>query len=456
MRARHWTLAGRLTQWFVLALAFLILGSIASWWVVRQSVSRELDGLAHEEVDEMVGLFNVSLRSPAEFEAIARRLDAYHPENPMAWRVWNPDGTVWAEHGAPAMLAKSTARPRSQELEITDSIDKAHIRRADVMGDGLVADLVLDGSAQWGLLHRYQVLGLVLLAVLTVSGVLAGTLLSRRVSSQLRSIAEGLRRVDSPRADAQLEVQNAPEEIRAVVGALESMLETIRRQVEHAQLLTAGLAHELRSPIQNMLGESEVALMSPRSEAEYRQVIESRVEELRDLSRVVDNLVVLCSPQGQRPIETESFDLGEEVGLRIARERDAAQRRGVRLAVQQEGNLRLTGDREAILLAVRNLIGNAIQWSPQGSEVAVHLQGNGRTVAITVDDHGPGVPPDLRQRVFEPFFRGPARNGARVGYGLGLALSRTAVESHGGSIEISDSPAGGARFRIELLRCRTP
>jgi signal transduction histidine kinase len=84
--------------------------------------------------------------------------------------------------------------------------------------------------------------------------------------------------------------------------------------------------------------------------------------------------------------------------------------------------------------------------------VNVDLEGAANEVVITVDDAGPGVPVELREKIFEPFYRGPAARGGRIGYGLGLALARSAVDAQGGRIEVGTSPAGGARFRVVLPR----
>ncbi len=108
--------------------------------------------------------------------------------------------------------------------------------------------------------------------------------------------------------------------------------------------------------------------------------------------------------------------------------------------------------REGPLRAMRNLTANAIEWSEPGSQVDVHVLGENGLVTVIVDDAGPGVPEDLRERIFEAFFRGPQAKGRRIGYGLGLAIVRAAVDSQGGTVEVGRSPLGGARFRMRLPR----
>jgi two-component system heavy metal sensor histidine kinase CusS len=274
----------------------------------------------------------------------------------------------------------------------------------------------------------------------------------------LRQVAESARAVRQPDVRMDVDVSRAPNEIRDVVDALQQLLENIRTETEKNRVFTASLAHELRSPIQNLMGETEVALITQRDAPAYRRVLQSHMEELRDLADAVDNLVTICSARPTRvdgQHETrESFDLAEESQMRLARERGYAKSRGVNVEISSAGDTRLYGDREGLLRALRNLTANAIEWSNQGSSVTVHLEGENGDLVITVDDAGPGVPEELREKIFDPFFRGPAANGRRVGYGLGLAIVRSAVTDHGGQIEIGTSPLGGARFRMILPRGR--
>jgi signal transduction histidine kinase len=203
------------------------------------------------------------------------------------------------------------------------------------------------------------------------------------------------------------------------------------------------------------MGETEVALMTPRETGEYRRVLTSHLQELRDLADAVDNLVTICSQRKGHDNVTqtrESFDLAPEAKLRLARESGYASACGVELKLDSKGDTRLYGDREGLLRAMRNLTANAIEWSTPGTQVDVHLSGENGRVVVTVDDSGPGVPDELKQRIFEPFFRGPQAKGRRIGYGLGLAIVRAAVDAQGGEVVVSRSPNGGARFCMFLPR----
>ena len=452
MSTRRWSLAKRTNVAVVVttvALVLVISGS--SSWFLSQSIGREIDALAKEELDEMKAGLPAAGGGVDAFRSLAARFADEHPHARMGWTLWSSkSGEVLGEFGPEDLRSLVEPGARTGGEIVSPSLGLR--AGSEQLDSDLAVSLVLDGSAQLTLLYRYQLLMAGMAAVAALLAILGGTLFSRHVSGLLHQVADQVRSVHAPHGP-ELRVENPPEEIREVVDAFATMQANTSKHSDRVRLMTAGLAHELRSPIQNLMSETEVALLREREAGDYRAVLESHIEELRDLGRVVDNLVSLCSPvatTGRR--ELESFDLGREADLRLERERAEARRRGIALEVTTRGNLELRGDRETMLLVLRNLISNAIHWSPEGEQVRVQLDGEGREVEITVDDAGPGIQASEREKIFEPFYRGSAANGRRIGYGLGLALTRSAVEAHAGNISVESSPAGGARFRVRVPR----
>ena len=446
MSRRSWSLAARLSWTFAATTLVLVLGIAGiSAWYLHQSVQRELDALLVEEVDEMVALFASSDGSLEAFEALATELQEHHAINPMAWRVWDVDtGEIWTEFGARRELTPEVPLPQPTGESFRIAGDRRW--RSEELGSNRIVGLVLDGAEQVAILRRYELVAGGLIALSALAVLFVGRVVIRRGCDLLHEIAERTREAGSAEGVA-LARRDLPEEMREVVDALEELLELTRKETQNARLFTAGLAHEMRSPIQNLVGETEVALLSRRQPEEYESVLRSHLEELRELGDAVNNLVSICSPRPvpRAPVE-EDFDLGHEVTLRLERERISAQQRGVQLELAATGDTHMHGDREGILRAVRNLTENAIKWSASGDTVRVSIEGQNGAVDITVDDSGPGVPAELRDRIFEPFYRGPNVAGQRIGYGLGLAIVRRAVEAQEGEVRVEESPEGGARF----------
>jgi two-component system heavy metal sensor histidine kinase CusS len=209
------------------------------------------------------------------------------------------------------------------------------------------------------------------LALALVTGLitfLGGKLLINRAVDYMRQIAERMRELRTAQNPEPL--VNAPDEIKAIHEALSALMASIHTEQERTRLLTAGLAHELGSPLQNLIGETEVALMSDKSPEEYRTVLESHLDELRDIGHAIGNLMTLVSiDESATPHDLERFDLAGEAEVRLRRERAHAQRRGIELDVAKDGDLGLVGDREALWLVVSNLVANAIDYTPRGGRV---------------------------------------------------------------------------------------
>lgn len=472
----HWSFAGRMMRLYLLGTTLLVLAvGATSYWLLERSTESQLDALTISQIQEFrirferrvrdlqeasasapAGVTSVSPTEPAQLEAIADDVSA-RLETPLAWRVWSlDDGAIVVEAGDDDLLTPDA--PAREPIGRMLTVDGSRRWRTEELSHGLLLGLVLDGSTELATLRNYQVLAGALMLLAAMVSLALGAYMVQRMTRMLRRVADSARAVHEPASQTvELELPDAPDEIRDVVDALRELFTRVRTEADRSRVFYASMAHELRSPIQNLVGETEVALFTMREGPDYRRVLESNLDELRDLGDAIDNLVTICSER--RPgsgVEMEDFDLLEEARIRLARERAQAARRRVELRIEGEGSLAMRGDREGLLRALRNLAANAIQWSPTDADVDVQLTGEDGWVEVVVDDSGPGVPEELRERIFEPFARGPALGGQRVGYGLGLAIVRAAVDTQGGEVEVSRSPGGGARFRMRLPRSARP
>jgi two-component system heavy metal sensor histidine kinase CusS len=450
-----WSLARRLTGLFLVSTTvFVIAISVVSAWFLHQSVRRELEALLPQEISELRARFDAGIRDDEkpEFAKFVTDLDNRYAPDHLAVRVWEKDGvTVWGDFGNIELL--HAEYPAPLPVSIPQTIDREKRWDSERLASGQTVGVVVDGSPILSLQERYEVFATVLVLCGTGLTLVLSRVFFQRVSGLLATVAAKARAVREPDSALDMQIEGAPREIQEVADALHEMLENIRRETDQARIFTAGLAHELRSPVQNLIGETEVALIALRDATTYRDVLVSHLEELRALGDAVDNLVTICSAkETARSPAREHFDLAHEARIRLQRERASAERHGMRVDIAAHGDTQIHGDREALLRALRNLVANAIQWSPPAGAVDVEIAGSDGEITIHVDDAGPGVPEHLRERIFEPFFRGPAASGHRVGYGLGLAITRTAVEDQGGRIEVGPSRKGGARFSVRLPR----
>lgn len=464
MISRRWSLTRRLTLFFLFGTTILVL---AIAWVsddyLRRATDSELDALAEARLKDLrvrsQALTQLSDESNSLIQAgkedLLRLADEIAAEGPygVAWRFWSRSHP-WVEGEAGNKELLTVDAPAREPSKTTQRLSGGLRWRTETFQNGMDVGILLDGSSRIQSLRNYELFAGLLLIGGAFGGALIGRLLLHRASQVLRSVAASARRVQAPAEGVDIDVRGAPDEIRDVVDALHELLRNIQVATERHRVLYASMAHELRAPIQNLVGATEVALLSRREADSYRRVLESNLEELRELGDAIDNLMTICAPRtlaAYSPV-SEEFDLMAEARLRLERERARAERLGIDFEIDTRGDTRMRGDRESMLRALRNLVANAIDWCKKGGGVRVEIEGREQELVILVDDNGPGVALELREKIFDPFYRGPSAVGRRVGYGLGLAMVKDAADRHAGRVEIETSPAGGARFRLTIPR----
>lgn len=417
---------------------------------LSRAIASQLDAWIDEELTEGLTRVGSGQARATELQAMVVRAAAEHPTMPMAWRATHADGRVIGAHGQRDLLTKfpESLTPGRPVVELGDGV----LARAAAFADGGRLELLIDGSTQLDAARRYWMVAVLLFLALGTIAIVASNMMAKRVASMVRRVADQVGRSELASGDVMLRSEGAPEEILDVIEALRSELNRLREESTSIRVFTAGLAHELRSPIQNMTGETEVVLMRRRSVEEYETTLRSQLDEIRSFGDAVDNLLAICTAREGVHGETEEFDLATEARLRLGRERTRAEREGVEFALCVQGQTRIAGDRESLLRSLRNVVSNAIDWTPPEGCVSLSIEGRSDEVVVTVDDDGPGIAVEERQRVFEPFARGRSPARSRAGYGLGLAIAKAGVEGQGGRIEVGVSPSGGARFVMRLPR----
>lgn len=215
--------------------------------------------------------------------------------------------------------------------------------------------------------------------------------------------------------------------------------------------LSVDLAHELRTPINNLRGEVEVALGRPRTAVEYREALESLLEESVGLSDMIEALMFLARAENpETQIVRTPVEIPRELHGVSEFYEPAASEAGVALEVLLPNEpLVASVDRTLFQRALSNLMTNAITHTPAGGRIQLQAVSTGRTLAVHVADTGIGIPPEHVSRVSDRFYRAdPSRSGTSGGLGLGLAIVKSVMKVHGGSMEIHSGSAGGTTVKL--------
>lgn len=315
-------------------------------------------------------------------------------------------------------------------------------------GDAARFALVLDVSMEADLAARHlRSIGLAATAGAALSAVL-GVLIVRRQLRPLAAVTAEARRVSASNLEVDLPIAGLPGELRALAEAFNDMLASLRASFARLTAFSADLAHELRTPLANMIGLAQVTLARSRTASEYREALESNVEELERLARMVADMLFLARmDQPAAPLRRERFDLAAEA--RHVAQYFEALLEDRRVSVEVSGRGEVSADRDMVRRALTNLLSNAIRHTPAGGRIEVSVRSAAGRVALAVRNPGPGIPPEHLPRVFDRFYRlDPSRTGS--GAGLGLALVKSIVLAHGGRIDARSEPGLYTAFAFQI------
>jgi two-component system heavy metal sensor histidine kinase CusS len=387
-----------------------------------------------------------------------RIADAMFGHPGIAISIVSRDGGVIFAAGPQAVLNRMRADPKAGEAQLDSWSDGARFYRLMQGRFALgVSDrapvrvsVALDITEDHAFLVRFRKLlwlGMVL-AMLVVG--LLGWIAVRGGLLPLRRLSDEVAAISAKRLGAPLSEDGIPTELSQLVRAFNRMLARLEDSFQRISEFSADLAHELRTPIQNLLVQTQVTLSRERDAEEYRGTLQSNLEELERMSRMVADMLFLAKADNKLvALRREPVDLGREFEKLLAFYEPYASERGVLLC--RSGSATVVADRLMIQRAVSNLISNAIRFTPAGKTVSVDVSEGAGWAEIKVSNPGPQIPAAKLSKLFERLYRGdPARReGDTEHVGLGLAIAKSIAEIHGGRIQVS-SDTDGTSFDLSL------
>ncbi|MDD2924931.1 heavy metal sensor histidine kinase [Rhodoferax sp.] len=273
-----------------------------------------------------------------------------------------------------------------------------------------------------------------------VAALLTGALgwaVVRRGLAPLHAMREQAQVVTAQQLNHRLPVQHMPAELAELAQSLNDMLARLALAFARLSDFSSDIAHELRTPVSNLMTQTQVALSRTRSATEYRSVLESNAEEFDRMARMISDMLLLAkADHGLVLLQRETLQLAQEVRAVFDYFEMLAEEK--KLSLQWSGEATLMADRLMLRRALGNLLSNAVRHATPATEVRVTLSQTAQEVVIAVQNTGDTIPPEALARVFDRFFRvDPARQRNSEGTGLGLAITRSIINAHGGTISAS-------------------
>jgi two-component system heavy metal sensor histidine kinase CusS len=443
--------------------SFLILS--ASGLFLHQSLAQQFLARDKQDLFGKIELIRHTLADVATSATIRRTperwLDVVVGHHGLHLALFDANGSLLLANSAlrfPHALLGTAVDELEQSGPIREFHDNENRRYRAVIAWGrleksaaerVLIAFALDLSDEAKMLADYRTNILIAVLAGTLLAAALGTWVARQGLAPLQHVAIAAGRITASRLNERLDAGSVPAELQALTTAYNDMLERLQDSFMRLSQFSSDLAHDLRTPIGNLLGEAQVALSRTRGADEYRSVIESSVEELERLSRMIESMLFLArADNAQLALHPEVVDLAAE----FERIRDyfepLAQEKGV--SIEANGTDSVFADPSLLRRAIGNLVANAIQFTPRaGGTVTL---GSARTAeggtTIRVSNPGLEIPPAERGRIFDRFYRVErAREDSTSSSGLGLAIVKSIAGLHAGSASV-ESGAGRTTFTL--------
>ncbi|MFN0107060.1 MAG: heavy metal sensor histidine kinase [Bryobacteraceae bacterium] len=277
-----------------------------------------------------------------------------------------------------------------------------------------------------------------------------GWFMAGRALMPVNRLAEAAQRISGSSLHLRIPQRYANDELDQLIVAFNKMMERLSENFEQIRRFSTDVSHELRTPLTAIRGQLEVALMTARSEADFRDAIVNALEDVDRISNIVRALLLLSQAEtGQVTLHLHQVDVTAVVEELVEQFSASAKEAGLAMESELEPGVSIRGDRTQMDRLVTNLLANALKYTPPGGHVWVRLRLDGDNAVITVADDGKGIPRESLPHIFDRFYRVPGED-PNSGLGLGLSFVNWIVKAHGGHLEVNSEIGRGTTFTITL------
>lgn len=463
--SRVWhTLAFRLTAGYASAgLLLVLLATLGLYLVLVSELNKSTELFLKDKVNVLRTMLRErpgdadGLHEEVELESAARRYEQFYIRlldgggNQLLMTPGMANqldlsrlGSLLSGHGGSAVPMRGANGKSFRVIEATAPVGNSR-------DPPITIQVAVDISQKEALLQRFRLWFWVTAAVMLVLFPLVGYKIARQGIRPVEEIATTARRITSSHLGERIAAEGYPYELASLALTFNNMLDGLEDSFERISRFSADIAHDLRTPVNNIRGEAEVALARARTIDEYRDALESSLEEAVRLSDLISNLLFLARTESPLThLRLERVDVAELLeGVREYYDASAADAGVVLTSAGANEPVIVELDRTLIQRAVGNLISNAVAHTPEGGTVAIKAHAEAARILIEVSDTGVGIPADALPRVFDRFFRvDPSRSKASGGTGLGLSIVQGIMQLHGGNVEIVSKPGTGTRVTL--------
>ena len=443
------SLSGRLALLFAACTAVVSLFAGVLFGRASEAHFIELD---QQLMESRLAVLRSTLQDADTLERFKQRLPSLledlRQQPDLTVRVRSPDGQVWFDSSQDLPNDLPT-QPGLGSLQINGTDYRVLNPMPDTAGEPRLT-LLLNITHHQHFLQRMQHLIWLTVGLSALATALLGAWAARSGLRPLRRMSAIAASVSADSLNARLPQQDMPAELAELAVAFNAMLERLDDSFQRLSAFSADIAHELRTPLSNLLTHTQVTLTRPRGIDDYREALHSNLEELQWMAQLVNDMLYLAkADHGLLSPRREPLELAKEVDALLEFYALLAEESQIELS--REGDARIAGDRSMLRRALSNLLDNALRFTPAGGVIRVLIDRSANGIRICIENTGTGISAQLLPRLFDRFYRAdPARReGSSEHAGLGLAITQSIIRAHGGQIRC-ESQEGVTRFVIEL------
>jgi two-component system OmpR family sensor kinase len=462
---RHRSFKARITIWYVASMCVVLVAFAGmTYEIVEHRLAAELDRQLRIDFDIVEAQLAVQPGGKLDWAVVGAHGDEGFARLFAWFEIWSEDGKLLLQHWPipESAIHKPLKAPHATSLKIYDlEIERdlpARImeRPARVQGRGVIVRIIRDASEMQKTLRQIlEVFGFTL-PLAAALGAFGGYLLARRSLAPVAKMSAEARQITSESLGARLAVANRHDEIGQLAVVFNDTLGRLEASFNELRRFSADASHELRTPLTALRAVGEGALQGPDDARALRDAISSMLEEAQRLTELTDALLMLARLEAGAAVPTTTIDVARLLASAADTLGVLADNRHQQLVREiPEGPIYVAGNDLLLRHAFLNVIHNAIRYSPESTKVQIRLLASASQAEIEIIDQGPGIASDFQSKVFDRFFRvDAARSRETGGHGLGLAIAKSVVEKHSGTIRMRSTVDVGTAIRIELPLAR--
>ena len=439
------SLTTRLTLFYTLVSALVLLGL---GWLTSAAMNQHFDALDRAGLQDKIHLIEeVGAKAESKSDLQKRLADVLHSHEGLIVTLQTNGQTLFATEALKipdAAIKNLSQESKTQKLFNWETKDHQYRALGALISTPLIGDevltlwVVLDSKLHAHFQEHFRFTLAIYVILATVFSGLLGWLAAKQGLAPLRIMKSRAQAVTSNKMGERMPVKTVPVEMADLAQTLNDMLDRLQEDFRRLSEFSSDLAHELRTPISNLLTETQVTLSSKRSNTEYEDVLASNSEELQRLARMVSDMLFLAKTENGLTLPSqETIAIATQAQALFDFYEALAFEKGIDLALTGEGLI--SGDRLMLRRALSNLLSNALRHATIGTTVSIKVETINDKVQVSVINHGSMISEEMLPRLFDRFFRvdksraHPHSDGA----GLGLAITRAIMLAHGGGVTVT-------------------